>query len=80
MSRDRKFREDGRHIVDIAFGLLVPPAAAGARPARRRTHAVNGLANYSADAARKPAMRMMKVAAHQKRSVGRAEIMVYTRG
>src|SRR5437667_3124211 len=23
-SRDRKFREDGRHIVDIAFGLLVP--------------------------------------------------------
>jgi hypothetical protein len=37
-------------------------------------------ANYSADAARKPAMRMMKVAAHKRRSVGMTEVMVYTWG
>jgi hypothetical protein len=42
--------------------------------------AENGQANYSADAARKPAMSMMKVAAHQRRSVGMTEIMAYTWG
>jgi hypothetical protein len=72
---DSEVGKRGCRTNDANFGIgpLGRSRHQGARMSREQ-------ANYSADAARKPAMRMMKVAAHHRRSVGRAEIMVYTRG